>query len=286
MESITLGDAQIGLLGHVASTRGVRLIAIEGMPNGKIRNQYLTTFRCFAYLSRLPADGAIGTVGKPLSPLAPLSFSGPDIAMETSGSTSLAGALCVFEPAFTADVSTHERWLRFSEIDLLPSIKSERLADLGRTMLREAVRPGFASALSAEAMGLQIAIEVARCDGANPPTEQRGSGGLAPWQMRRIEAYVFEHLSADLTLHDLAQLCGISVRHLSRTIRRAKGVSAYRWIANCRLAEAQRLLADTALPVFEIAQRSAFHSAAAFATAFRDASGYAPSEFRRRILSR
>jgi len=64
-------------------------------------------------------------------------------------------------------------------------------------------------------------------------------------------------------------------------VRQAKGVSVHRWIADCRMLEARRLLLETDLPVHEIARRSAFHSPAAFATAFRAASDYAPGEYRR-----
>jgi AraC family transcriptional regulator len=99
--------------------------------------------------------------------------------------------------------------------------------------------------------------------------------------VRRLESYVRDHLSDDLSLNQLARLLGVSVRHLSRKVREAKGMSVHRWIAECRVAKARRLLAETELPVHEIAQRSAFHSAAAFSTAFRAVSGFAPGEFRR-----
>ena len=89
------------------------------------------------------------------------------------------------------------------------------------------------------------------------------------------------HLSEDLTLHELAMLLGISVRHLSRVVRREKGVSLHRWIADYRLNEARRLLSETDLPIHEVARLSAFRSSAAFSTAFRAASGFAPSEYRR-----
>jgi AraC family transcriptional regulator len=106
-------------------------------------------------------------------------------------------------------------------------------------------------------------------------------GGLAPWQMRRLDDYIRANLSENLTLHELAILLGISVRHLSRAVRQTKGVSLHRWIADYRLMEARQLLSETDLPINEIARRSAFRSAAAFSTAFRAATGFAPGEFRR-----
>jgi AraC-like DNA-binding protein len=84
-----------------------------------------------------------------------------------------------------------------------------------------------------------------------------------------LESYVRDHLSNQLALSELARLLGTSVPHLSRTVRKVKGMSVHRWIAQCRFAEAQRLLVETHLPVHEIARRAAFQSAAAFSTAFR-----------------
>jgi AraC family transcriptional regulator len=147
-------------------------------------------------------------------------------------------------------------------------------------MLREAIQPGFASSLLAEAMGMSIALEIARYDGALRAGEEH-RGGLAPWQIRRLESYVRDHLSDQLTLSELARLLGISVRHLSRTMRETKGISVHRWIAECRFSEARRLLVETDLPIHEIARRSAFQSAAAFSTAFRAMSGFSPGSFRR-----
>jgi AraC family transcriptional regulator len=149
-------------------------------------------------------------------------------------------------------------------------------------MLRETLSPGFGGALLAEAMAMNAALEITRYDGVrrcDDPLSMRG--GLAPWQMRRLEAYVREHLADEVTLTELADLLGMSVRHLSRVVKQAKGRSVHCWVADLRIAEAQRLLTETNFPLHEIARRVAFRSAGSFSTAFRAASGFAPSDFRR-----
>jgi AraC family transcriptional regulator len=182
---------------------------------------------------------------------------------------------------FLAGLAEIDSGVQIDNLDHLPSIESERLSYLGRAMFREAIAPGFASSLLAEVIGMEIALEIARYDGARRSDDGLRQGGLAPWQMRRLESHVRDNLSGDLTLSDLAALLGISARHLSRAVRHAKGVSVHRWIVDRRLAEARRLLSETDLPIQEIARRSAFHSASAFTTAFRAACGHAPGEFRR-----
>jgi AraC-like DNA-binding protein len=255
------------------------LLAVDGMPNSKVDNHVDTQVRFFSYLPRLPSDATMSINRKASKPIRSLNFLAPGVSMATHGSGPVTGALCVFSPHFLASLSETDDQMPFSKVDCLTSINSGRLAYLGQLMFREAVTPSFASSLFAEAMGLAIAVEIARCDGQSDDDSRRG--GLANWQARRLESYIRDHLSEELSLSELARLLGFSVRHLSRAERQAKGVSVHRWLAETRLSEARRLLAATDLPIHEIARRSAFHSASAFASAFHAASGLAPGEFRR-----
>jgi AraC family transcriptional regulator len=110
---------------------------------------------------------------------------------------------------------------------------------------------------------LNYGPEIVRYDGARRSDDEPRRGGLAPWQTRRLEYYIGVNLSGDLTLSGLAALIGVSVRHLSRVVRQTKGVSVHRWITDCRISEARRLLGETDLPIQEIARRVAFGSAEA-----------------------
>lgn len=280
-EPLDACGVQWGLLGRVGSARGVQIVATDGLPNGRTENQLTAATAVLGYSVRMPADAAMGRRGRSLLPVGPLNFYAPGASVTLRGSGLFTLSLCFLSQRFLADLAESECKLRLDNLDLLSSIDSERLTYLSRAMFREAIAPGFASSLFAEAMGIEIALEIARYDGARRPSEGRHSGGLAPWQMRRLESYVQDHLCEDLCLDELAGLLGFSVRHLSRVVKQAKGVSVHRWIADCRLAEARRLLTATELPLHEIAQRSAFHSAAAFSTAFRSASGLTPGEFRK-----
>jgi AraC family transcriptional regulator len=209
-----------------------------------------------------------------------LNFFVPGASVTLRGTGLMIGVVCIFNPTFLAGLSETANAIPLGEIGLMTDIESERLIYLGRAMFREAIEPGFASALFAEAVGIVSALEIVRYDRALQ-SNKVSRGGLAPWQMRRLESHIREHLSEELTLNGLGRLLGISARHLSRAVRRAKGMSVYRWISDFRLAEARRLLTETDLPIHEIARRSAFQSSGAFSTAFRAASGYTPGEFRR-----
>ena len=80
---------------------------------------------------------------------------------------------------------------------------------------------------------------------------------------------------------DLARELGVSERHLRRSLEREVGVSPVELAQTHRLLLAKRLIADTALPVTEIAFASGFQSLRRFNTAFLERYRLSPSRLRR-----
>lgn len=80
---------------------------------------------------------------------------------------------------------------------------------------------------------------------------------------------------------DLAADLGVSERHLRRALRRELGVSPVELAQTHRLLLAKRLLAETALPVTDIAFASGFESLRRFNSVFHDRYGMSPSALRR-----
>jgi AraC family transcriptional regulator len=270
-----------GLLGRVASERGVQVLAVHGMPNGKTENLLTTEMAVFAHTQRMPTDAEVRLVREPFRSLGSLSLIAPGCSLKLRGRGAFTSSYCVFSPGFLADLLETESRLRIGGLNLGGLIESERLTYLGQEMLREAIAPGFGGAVFAEAMGIAVAVEIARLDGLHGLDDEPRCGGLALWQMRRLESYVRAHLSDALTLRELALLTGVSIRQLSQAIKRTHGVSLHRWVVGLRVSEARRLLIETDLPIDEIGRRCAFQSAAAFSAAFRAVAGCTPGAFRR-----
>lgn len=80
---------------------------------------------------------------------------------------------------------------------------------------------------------------------------------------------------------DLAHEMGVSERHLRRALERTLGISPIRLAQTHRLLFAKRLLADTALPVTQIAFASGFQSLRRFNACFREQYRLPPSAVRR-----
>ena len=109
------------------------------------------------------------------------------------------------------------------------------------------------------------------------------SGGLSSTDRARIAAarqIVDREWSAKLTLEQIARTCGINRGKLARGFRELYGCTVIEALAERRLAEAQRLLIATDLPIALIGYRNGYQNNAAFTRAFGRRFGLSPSTFR------
>jgi len=114
----------------------------------------------------------------------------------------------------------------------------------------------------------------------NAHLSARAVGGLAPWQRRRVMELVDAELHHALRLSTLAEECGLSVRHFSRSFRQSFGVPAHRYVMQCRVEFAKSLLKSSATPLAEIAVRCGFSDQAAFSRTFGALVGTSPKRWR------
>lgn len=125
----------------------------------------------------------------------------------------------------------------------------------------------------------ELAVEVARYCGtaADGPV----TGGLPSWRLRAIDERLGRQ-GPPPTLQELADLCSISVRQLTRGFRVSRGSTLGGHIAATRIERAKRLLgsADT---IKAVAFELGYASASVFTDAFRRATGMTPSHFRARL---
>ncbi|WP_313682305.1 AraC family transcriptional regulator [Pantoea sp.] len=105
-------------------------------------------------------------------------------------------------------------------------------------------------------------------------------GGLAPIVLRRILAYIDEHLDQPLTLAQLAGEAALSEFHFARMFRTSAGIAPHQYVMRRRMDEALTLLKHTALPLTDIALRCGFHSSSHFSNRFRQLHGVTPSLWR------
>jgi AraC family transcriptional regulator len=159
-------------------------------------------------------------------------------------------------------------------------IRSENIRSLILRLGEEARHPGFASPMLAELVAEQMAIELFRYRAAI--TDAPATGGLAPWRLRIIDERLVEQRTAP-TLAELAGLCQLSVRQLTRGFRTSRSCSIGEYVARSQIARAKRLLASEE-SIKSIAFSLGFSSSSGFCNAFRRATGQSPRQFRQSAL--
>lgn len=178
---------------------------------------------------------------------------------------------------FEGDLEWTERRL---EVSL--DIPNGHIHTLLLRLAEEARHPGFASDVLVELISAQLGIELGRYCAA--VTDVPATGGLAPWRLRLIDERLRE-VREPPTLAELAFLCNLSVRQLTRGFRASRGQSIGDYLAQCQIDSAKRLLA-TDQSVKAIAFSLGFASPSSFSFAFRRATGETPREFRQHALRR
>jgi AraC family transcriptional regulator len=135
-----------------------------------------------------------------------------------------------------------------------------------------------------EALGLVLAHELVRLNAGAPRIEAPVRGGLAAWQKRIVTAYIEEHLAEQISLATLAQLVRLSSYYFCRAFKQSFGIPPHRYHSSRRIEFAKSLLAKPASSVTDIGLTIGFSETSSFTAAFRKATGFTPTAYRRSLV--
>jgi len=135
----------------------------------------------------------------------------------------------------------------------------------------------------AEALGVVLCHELIRLNGGKLAAEPRTTGGLAPWQKKRVEQYVAKHVSERLLLSNMAEIVRLSPYHFAHAFKHSFGVPPHRYHMMRRVEEAKTLLAKLDVSITEIGMRLGFSETSAFTTGFHKLTGMSPTQYRRAL---
>jgi len=113
------------------------------------------------------------------------------------------------------------------------------------------------------------------------PTQTSGSGGLAPWQVRRVLAHIEANLETTIRNKDLATVARLSECHFNVAFRSSVGESPHGYIIRRRVERAQGLMLTTEKSLSEIALECGLTDQAHFTRLFRRIAGDSPAAWRR-----
>ncbi len=106
-------------------------------------------------------------------------------------------------------------------------------------------------------------------------------GGLAPWQMHRVKAYIEANLEKPVTAKELSAVVRLGPSHFQRAFKKCFGVGPHAFVVERRLKRAQELMLATDEPLCEIALAAGFADQSHLTKTFHNAVGVTPSVWRR-----
>jgi AraC family transcriptional regulator len=119
----------------------------------------------------------------------------------------------------------------------------------------------------------------------NAPCAWPARGGLAPWQTRRLVAYVRENIGRRVKANDLAALVKLSTNHFQRAFKVSFQQTPARYITQQRMRVAQCLMLCTAYPLSRISLECGLCDQAHFSRLFRRVMGQSPQLWRRQFTT-
>jgi AraC-like DNA-binding protein/quercetin dioxygenase-like cupin family protein len=99
-------------------------------------------------------------------------------------------------------------------------------------------------------------------------------------RLRRAIEFMHDNFGRELALEEIASAAYLSEYHFARLFKQITRVTPHVYLANLRLERARKLLAETALPISEIAAMVGYQSQSHFSKMFKSVTGITPRAYR------
>lgn len=161
-------------------------------------------------------------------------------------------------------------------------IRDEQLSHMAMSLLYELKAENVVGRLYADSVASVLAIQLVRRYSCLKDVTIR-KGGMAPNKLRRALEFISDKLEQQqgIALEVVAQEVGMSRYHFSRVFKESMGLSPINYIVRQRIERAKKLLAETDLPIADIALQAGFSGQSHFTTFFSKLVGLTPRSFRR-----
>ncbi len=173
---------------------------------------------------------------------------------------------------------------RIERLSCERGVLDETVWHMGMALLPALRNPGEVSPLWADYQLRAAHTYFACAFGGLRAARQPRRGCLAPWQLRRAKELMQSDLTADVSMRELAQACGLSVSYFARAFRQSTGEPPHRWLLGQRVARAQALLRRPDRSLAEVALACGFTDQSHFTRVFGNLVGASPGAWRRSVL--
>lgn len=170
-----------------------------------------------------------------------------------------------FDPS-NSTLSLHPAWLRQTRQMLALLTETERAIHHNP---------------DAAAVYLDRAIALLEAESHSEPSQRRARGGLARWQLARIDGFIKQHLDQSIRTSELASLLELSVSHFSHAFKQSTGMTPLTYVAARRVEAARQYMLCSAHSLSDIALVHGFCDQSHFCRVFRRETGLSPQAWRK-----
>jgi AraC family transcriptional regulator len=127
--------------------------------------------------------------------------------------------------------------------------------------------------LYTESLGLALAVHLL----GSYTVPRKLARGLSKQELRRVTAYIEDHLDQDLSLTQLSDVAQMSGSHLKTLFRHSMGVAVHEYVVQRRVERARSLLLRGELPASQVALEAGFAHQSHMARSMRRVLGVTPT---------
>lgn len=124
-----------------------------------------------------------------------------------------------------------------------------------------------------------ICADIIRSAMADSFDSRTKNSGYAPG-VSRVVKFINDNYDKDITVDELAKICGLSKTYFSSTFKSIFGTTPKAYVNTLRIAKAKNMLEFSDIPIKKVAVSCGFSSLNTFFCAFRKATDMTPSEFK------
>ena len=160
-------------------------------------------------------------------------------------------------------------------LDSFLHLRLAEVARLARRLARELRAPDAMTPLVAEGQVFEMLATTVRCCAAS-----KREPGVPGW-LRRVEEMLCDRGLTPLRSRDLALAAGVHPVHLARVFRARHGISPGEYLRRRRLEWAAQRLAESTVPIADIALEAGFADQSHLTRSFHRWTGLTPFQYRR-----
>jgi len=137
--------------------------------------------------------------------------------------------------------------------------------------------------LFGEYMGLSFATALVTSHSSARARLTDYRGGLSPYKLRQVIAFINDNLSSNVSLAEMANLLQMGPCHFARAFKESTGLSPHQYVLRRRVERALQMLKETSTNLVDIAYDLGFSSQGHFTTVFSKIVGVSPSSYREQV---